>query len=116
MTTSTQEASQRESLTLDQIRSAEGLQAVRRLMQASALAVEAKFDDRNGRYEMTGLTDHNYQRLRRTHLVAALFSSFQLDREAISYQHTIPEFVARRETLVIISTGDGGMRVYHYRS
>ena len=41
--------------------------------------------------------------------------AFQLDREAISYRNTVPEFVSRRETLIIISTGEGGMRVYHYR-
>ena len=116
MTTDTEDAKQGEILTLDQIRSTEGLRAFLRLLGTDVPAVEAKFDDRHGCYIMTALADRDYQQLRRTHLVAALFSSFRIDREAISYRSTVGEFASQRKTLIIISTGDDGMRVYHYHS
>ncbi len=115
MTTETTQARHSEEMTMEQLRSADGLWAVQRFLGADFPAVLAEFDERSGGYRVSGLVDRDFQKLRRTRLIAALFSSFRFDREAISYRGVVPEFVSRRETLVFVSTDDG-FRAYHYRS
>lgn len=115
MTTDTTLVRHVEELSLEQLRSADGLWALQRFLGSGFLAVLAEFDERKSNYRVSGLVNGDFQKLRRTRLVAALFSSFQFDREAVSYRSVVPEFVSRHETLVILSTGDG-FRVYHYRA